>query len=67
MKTLIFSDKTKQKVIEETGKFYITKKSQFRKSNPDIVEVIEEEDAPGKESEKPKTKKSAPKKAEEGE
>ena len=62
MKTIIFSDNTKAKVIDESGKYYITKKAQFRKNNPYIAEVIEEADAP---EEKPKAKKSAQKKAEE--
>lgn len=62
MKTLIFSDNSKAKVIEENGKHYITKNAQFRKSNPDIVKVIEEPDKPKAEEAKPKKSPASKKK-----
>ena len=38
-KFLIMKDGTKHKVIKETGKFYITARAQFRKSNPTIIQT----------------------------
>ena len=60
-KILIFSDGTKATVKEDGGKYWITEKSQFRKSNGNIVEVVDE---PDKED---KPKKSQPKKAKDSE
>lgn len=68
MKVLVFSDKSKAEIIDENGKYYITKKSKFRKNNPDILAVIEKADgtddaaAEKLAKEKAKAKKSASKK-----
>lgn len=68
MKVLVFSDKSKAEIIDENGKYYITKKSKFRKSNPDILAVIEKADgtddaaAEKLAKEKAKAKKSVSKK-----
>ena len=55
MKVLYFSDGKKAEVTGENGKFYLTKKAQFRKGNPDIVDVKEEPDK--KKAEKAESKK----------
>ncbi len=61
-KILIFSDGTKAKVKEDNGKFWVTEKAQFRKSNSSIVEVVEEKETPEHDKAKDKPKKSQPKK-----
>jgi hypothetical protein len=53
MKVLYFSDGKKAEVTGENGKYWLTKKAQYRKSNPDIVDVKEESDnKPKKKAEK---------------
>ena len=65
-KVLVFSDGTKVAVTEDSGKFWKTEKAQFRKSNPRIVDVIEEkEDKKPEQETAPVKKKSKKAKAEE--
>ena len=60
MKILIFSNGSKTNVVSEDGKYYYTKKSKFRKLNPDIadVQVVPDKDSANTESGSDKKKKS---------
>jgi 16S rRNA U1498 N3-methylase RsmE len=58
-KILKMNDGKKYKVIDENGKYYVCEKTQFSKSNPNIVSVeeVEEKDK----SKKKTTAKKSPK------
>ena len=66
-KILKMNDGKKYKVVDENGKYYICQKTQFRKSNPNIVSVEEVEEKKTVQKEvrkeeptKDKTKKKSP-------
>lgn len=51
-KILILKDGSKHKIIGSTGRFWVCEKTQFRKSNPDIAEVVDAEEKPKKSKKK---------------
>ena len=57
---LVFRDGTTKTITDENGKYWICGKTQFRKSNPDIVEVktekAEEKKEPAKKKKETKKK-----------
>ena len=51
-KILILKDGSKHKIIGSTGRFWLCEKTQFRKSNPDIAEIVDAEEKPKKKAKK---------------
>lgn len=39
IKTLVFKNGTEHELLNEEGKYYITKNAKFRKNNPTIVSI----------------------------
>lgn len=39
IKTLVFKNGTEHELLNEEGKYYITKNAKFRKNNPTIISI----------------------------